>query len=84
MEYAEIALSFVIGLILVILLAWVFSLKTKGFTRLLFNSMAGIILMLAFGLFRIIHIPLNPLNGLIVGFLGVPGVIAVFVITAFF
>ena len=83
MQYAEIALSFAIGLILVVLLGWVFSLKTKGFLRLLFNSLAGIILLIALSLFKIVYLPLNPMNGLIVGFLGVPGVAVVFLITIF-
>jgi inhibitor of the pro-sigma K processing machinery len=83
MQYATIALSAVIGLLLAGLLGWVFALKTKGLLRILFNSLAGVILLLCLTLFKILYVPLNPVSALLVGFLGVPGVALVYVITAF-
>jgi len=83
MEFLETGISFFIGLMLVLLLGWVFSLKTKGLTRLVFNALAGIILLLCFSLFKIVYVPLNPLNALLVGFLGVPGLALVVAITIF-
>lgn len=83
MEILELILSFAVGLALMLGLAWVFALKTKGFLRLACNSVAGFIVLLALNLFKIIYIPLNPLNGLIIGFLGTPGVLVVFLITVF-
>ena len=83
MEYFILGISFAIGILLVLLLGWVFSLKTKGLMRLLFNSLAGIILLLCFALFKIVYVPLNPLNALLVGFLGAPGLGLVVIITIF-
>ena len=83
MEILAIVLSFAIGLTLILLLGWVFSLRTKGLIRLAFNSIAGLILILSFNLLRIVHLPLNPLNVLIVGFLGAPGVVVVGLLNLF-
>ena len=83
MEYLTVGLSFAIGLLLVLLLGWVFSLKSKGLMRLLVNSLAGIILLLCLALFKIVYVPLNPLNALLVGFLGAPGLAVVVLITMF-
>ena len=74
MPYVEIIISLILGLLLTVLTGWVFSLKTKGLLRLLFNSTAGCILLFALSLFKIVYIPLNPMNALLAGFLGVPGV----------
>jgi len=82
-EIVELVLSFIIGLVLVIGLGWIFALKTKGLIRLACNSLAGFIVLIAFNLFKIIYIPLNPLNGLIIGFLGAPGIVVVVLITLF-
>jgi inhibitor of the pro-sigma K processing machinery len=65
------------------LLGFVFSLKTKGFLRILFNSLGGIILFFCLRLFKIVYLPLNPLNALTAGFLGVPGVIIVVIVNMF-
>ncbi|MCL2375589.1 MAG: pro-sigmaK processing inhibitor BofA family protein [Firmicutes bacterium] len=78
-----VAISFIIGLGLVLLLGFVFSLKTKGILRILINSVAGLLILLAFVLFRLLYIPLNPLNALLVGFFGVPGLILIVVIVLF-
>jgi len=82
-EIFQLILSFAVGLVLILGLAWVFALKTKGLMRLACNSLAGFIVLLGLNLFKIVAIPLNPLNGLLIGFLGVPGAVAAVLITLF-
>lgn len=84
MEYLWLILSFIAGVILVILLGWVLRLKTKGLLRILFNSLAGAIVVFGFLLFKVAYLPINPLNALLVGFLGIPGIVLVIVITMLF
>ena len=81
MEYFWLGLSYAVGVLLILLLGWVFALRTKGLFRILLNSAFGAVLLLCFSLFRIIYVPLNPLNALLVGFLGAPGLILVIVFT---
>ena len=83
MDIFHLIVSFLIGIMLVLLLGWVFSLKTKGLIRILFNSLAGIIILFAFSLFRIVYLPINPLTAIIIGFLGAPGIVVVVVLTVF-
>lgn len=83
MIYLEIILSFIIGFGLLLLLAYVFSLKTKGIIRLLINTVAGAAVLILLNVFKIVMLPLNPLNALLVGFLGVPGVALIWALTAF-
>lgn len=79
----EIVLSFVIGFSIVGLLAFLFSLKTKGFFRILLNSLCGTLALVLLSLFRVDVVALNPLNALIVGILGAPGFIALWIISVF-
>ena len=79
----EIVLSFVIGFSIVGLLAFLFSLKTKGFFRIIINSLCGALALLLFSIFRINAVALNPLNALIVGALGTPGLIALWIFSVF-
>jgi hypothetical protein len=83
MIYAEIAASFIIGLLLILLLVWVFSIKSKGLTRALLNTLAGAFVLIALSLFNVAALPLNPLNALLTGFLGVFGLVVVYVITVY-
>ena len=80
MDIFWLVVSFLAGVTLTALFAWVMSLKTKGFTRIVFNSLAGITLLLCFSLLKIIYIPLNPLNALVTGFLGIPGLVVIILI----
>lgn len=79
----ETLLSFFIGGVLVLFVGWLFSLKTKGIFRLALNTIAGALLLLGLSIFTPLDIPLNPLNALIVGFLGIPGAVLVVVIVYF-
>ncbi len=83
MNYFEIAISFLMGLVLVLLLGWVLSFKTKGLVRLAANAVAGGVVLIALTLFNILVLPLNPLNALLTGFLGVPGLIVIYLISVF-
>ena len=69
----ETVLSYCIGALAVMFCGWLFSLKTKGLIRLLINTAAGAFLFVILSLCTPLHIPLNPLNALVVGFMGVPG-----------
>ncbi len=75
MVYAEIITGFIIGLILIVLCCWLFKSRVKWYLRLLLSSVLGAAIIIAFNLFGIIALPLNPMNAFIIGFLGVPGLI---------
>ena len=83
MAIFEIVLSFISGVLLLILLGWAFKLKTKGIIRLLINTAAGIVVLVLLNLFGVVSLAVNPLNALIVGFFGVFGVGGIWVITVF-
>lgn len=69
----ETILSYCIGAVAVLFCGWLFSLKTKGLLRLLVNTAAGAFLLVILSICTPLHIPLNPFNALVVGFLGIPG-----------
>jgi len=80
MLYAEITTAFIIGIILIILCCWLFKSKCKWYIRLLLSSALGALMIVAFNVFGIIRLPLNPMNAFIIGFLGVPGLILLILI----
>lgn len=79
----ETLLSYCIGALIVLFCGWLFSLKTKGILRLLFNTAAGAFLLAALSVFTPLQLPLNPLSALIVGILGLPGAALIVVIVCF-
>ena len=83
MEIFELILSFLIGFLTVSLIGTLFSLKTKGLFRLAFNSLGGAVALSLLSLFKVAVLPVNPVSALIVGLLGVPGLIAVWLIVVF-
>ena len=83
MHIFMLVLSFIAGLVSVVLFAALFSVKTKGIIRLVINSAAGAVLLITLTLCRVLVLPVNALSVLTVGFLGVPGLIAVALITLF-
>ena len=83
MNYLEIILSFFIGIGLIVLLGVVFSLKTKGFLRLIINTVAGAVVLILLNVFGVVILPINPLNALIVGILGIPGVALIWALAVF-
>lgn len=76
-------LSYGMGLLLLFLLGWLLLKPIKWALKLLVNALIGgaalILLNLAGGPFGI-SIAVNPLNALIVGVLGLPGVILLLVL----
>ena len=82
MKTSETILCAVAAVALVAIIVWVTRLKTRGFTKILINSLAGGALICGLSAFNIIALPFNLLNALIVGILGLPG--AAIVIAAAF
>ena len=83
MEIFELILSFLIGFLTVSLIGTLFSLKTKGLFRLALNSLGGAVALSLLSLVKVAVLPVNPVSALIVGLLGVPGLIAVWLIVVF-
>jgi len=79
----EVVISFVIGAAVMGLLAFIFALKTKGFARLLINLLAGITALIVLVLFQVPPFTLSPLSAFLIGLLGVPGLIVIYVILMF-
>ena len=73
MKTSETILCAVAAVALVAIIVWVTRLKTRGFTKILINSLAGGALICGLAAFNIIALPFNLLNALIVGILGLPG-----------
>lgn len=76
-------LFYLAGLILVYVVGLILVVPLKLLVRLLMNGIAGGIFLVLFnlvgGIFNL-NIVINPLNAIIVGFLGVPGVILLLVL----
>ena len=70
----EIVLAFTIGVLFLMLSGVLMRLSFKGISRLILNAMLGAILLLVLSAAGIDYIPVNPLNALCVGYLGVFGV----------
>lgn len=82
MDYKTV-LAYAAGLILIAAFAFVMRLKTRGIVRLLVNSLAGGAVIFGLGFFGTAVLPLNPLNALLTGLLGIPGLVAVFLLCRF-
>lgn len=79
----NLVIAFGLGLLLLYLLGRVMMVPLKLIFKLLINAVAGGILLLVinyFGSFLNMHIPFNPITALVAGFLGIPGVIMLFVL----
>lgn len=76
-------LAFLLGLVLLYIVGLLLVIPIKILTKLLVNGVIGGIALFLFnlvgGIFGI-SIAINPLNALIVGFLGVPGVILLLIL----
>lgn len=77
--------SFIIGLALLFIIGSILVIPIKILIKLLINGLIGGILLFFFniigGIFGLTII-INPLNAIIVGFLGVPGVILILILQA--
>lgn len=84
MIYWEIATGFIAGLILLILICWLFKAKMRWYLRFFLSSALGALILLAFNLFNLVALPFNALNAFIIGFLGIFGVALLAVVTLIF
>ncbi len=79
----NILIAFALGVLLVYLIGRVMMVPLKFIFKLLINAIIGGIFLWVvnyLGTYFNIHIPLNPITALIAGFLGIPGIITLFVI----
>lgn len=78
-------ISFIIGLVLLYIVGLLLVIPIKILIKLLINGLIGGVLLFVFNLIGGIFglfILINPLNAIIVGFLGVPGVILLLILQA--
>jgi len=74
----NVILAYALGLILLYIVGWILLIPIKLLMKLIWNGVIGgltLLLVNAIGGLIGITIIINPLNALIAGFLGVPGVI---------
>lgn len=83
MEYLEVGLCFVIGLTLILLIAYSLRIKKKGLRMLALNSVIGAGIIALVSVSRVLYLPLSPLTAIISGVFGVPGVAVIVVFTLF-
>lgn len=79
----NIIIAFIVGLLLLLLVGRAMLVPLKWVLKLLVNAVVGGIILWVinyFGNFLNVHIPINPITALTVGFLGIPGVVLLFVI----
>ncbi len=78
--------AYTIGLFLLYVCCWIFLRPIKWFLKIILNSLFGgvfiFIINLIGGYFNL-HIALNPLNALITGILGIPGIILTYILQTF-
>ena len=77
----EIATGFIAGLLLIVLFCWLFKIKVKWYIRLALSSAAGFLVIFLLNLFGLVSLPLNPMNAFVCGFLGLPGLVLLFLIS---
>jgi pro-sigmaK processing inhibitor BofA len=77
----EIVTGFAAGLLLIALFCWLFKAKMKWYLRFALSSAFGFLAIFLFGLFGLVKLPLNPMNAFVCGFLGVPGLILLILVT---
>ncbi|HHW14012.1 MAG TPA: pro-sigmaK processing inhibitor BofA [Firmicutes bacterium] len=80
------AVAFLVGLLLLVLVARVLFIPLRFIVRLLFNAaVGGVLLWVAnlLGRYIGVFIPINPITALLAGFLGIPGVVLVVAIQYF-
>ncbi len=79
----NIIIAFALGLLLIYMMGRVMLFPLKIVFKLLINAIIGGLVLWVinyFGSFFGVHIPLNPVTALTVGFLGIPGVVLLLVI----
>ncbi len=79
----KIILAYAIGLILLYVIGWIIMIPLKWIIRLVWNSILGGIMLFVINLVGSIwgiHLAINPYSAAIVGVLGVPGIILLFLL----
>jgi inhibitor of the pro-sigma K processing machinery len=79
----NIIIAFALGLLLIYLVGRVMFFPLKMVFKLIINAVVGGLVLWVinyFGSYFGIHVPLNPITALTVGFLGIPGIVLLFVI----
>ena len=77
----ETATGFAAGLLLLGLFCWLFKSKMKWYIRLGVSAVAGFAVIFFLNLFGVVALPLNPMNAFLCGFLGLPGLVLIFLTT---
>lgn len=81
----SVVLAYAFGLMLLYLIGMLLVIPIKIIIKLIINGILGgvtlLLVNLIGGLFGL-HIVINPINALIAGFLGIPGVILLFILQA--
>ncbi|MDR1092567.1 MAG: pro-sigmaK processing inhibitor BofA family protein [Clostridiales bacterium] len=80
----EIATGFIAGLLLITLFCWLFKAKMKWYFRFALSSAFGFLAIYLLGLFGLVKLPLNPMNAFVCGFMGLPGLVLLIVVTLVF
>ena len=80
----EIAIAFLIGLLLIGITVFIFRLGSEGLLGLLINAALGAVIVAALSFFNIFPVPLNPLTALMVGFGGVIGLVLIIIVLLVF
>ena len=86
LDYGMMA-AYAIGILLLYIIGKTFAKPFKLFGKVLLNLVLGAVILLAInyvGQYISFNIPFNILTSLIVGFLGIPGVVLVIILTKLF
>jgi inhibitor of the pro-sigma K processing machinery len=81
-DYAAV-IAYAVGLILLYVVGRILIVPLKIVVKLIYNAIVGGVVLLALnflGGYIGLHIALNPITALLVGFLGVPGIILLLVL----
>lgn len=79
----SVILAYVFGLVLLYFIGWILIIPIKFIAKLIINGIIGGVLLVILNLFGGLigfSIGINPINALVVGFLGVPGLILLIVL----
>lgn len=79
----SILLAYAFGIIILYVVGYILLVPVKIIWKLVFNSIIGGIALMAFNLIGgpfNVHIPVNLLSAVIVGFLGLPGFVLILII----
>lgn len=71
-------LWFIVGIIVLAVILWLFSISVKFLFKFILNSIIGFVLLVVFNFFGGIvglYLPINIATAFITGFFGIPGII---------